>query len=169
MPTEAHLPTELIDLKARARSHGRRPIEPQEIAPLEALGALLVSLQRDAHMSTSELATAATISQRHLNRLRQGVVRTRATTLQRIAAALGPLLGIDPKELHGQLVKTAGCALAPPSEFQDRVDRRRQRRLDREAAREATRQKRIAAWRARFGDLGAKPARQRRSTAAGKN
>ncbi len=149
------------DTRARQRASCRRPIGRHEIAPLEALGDLLAWLQDEARMTDRELAAAAQISQRHLQRLRIGVRRTRATTLERIALALAPWLDVDPTELHQQLVKTAGCSLAPPSEFQARVDRRRQRRLDRAAAKEATQRRRIAAWQDRFGDLGAKPSRRR--------
>jgi hypothetical protein len=101
------------EAKARARSCRRRPIETHEIPGLEALGTLLVSLRRQAGMSSRALAAGSTISQRHLARIQADVV----------------------------------------SEFQDRVDRRRQRRLDRAAAIAATVHRRIMAFRERFPDI----------------
>ena len=151
--------TTFEDPKARARSRCRRPIQDDETEGLEALGALLSALRQKAGVTDRDLAAASQVSERHLQRLRAGVRRTRASTLERIARALAPRLYLDPLELHDTLVMTAGRALAPESEFRGRVDRRRQRRLDRELAKEATRQRRIAALRERFGDLGAKPAR----------
>jgi transcriptional regulator with XRE-family HTH domain len=143
-----------VDAAAKARPVTLpRPIEAHEIPCLEALGAMLVALQHEAGMTVRALSGRAQVSERHLDALRAGVRRTRAATLRRIATSLAERLDVGPEEIHQQLVDAAGCSLAPPSEFQDRIDRRRQRRLDRAVAKEATVQRRVAEFQAKFPDI----------------
>jgi transcriptional regulator with XRE-family HTH domain len=131
--------------KARARSGSegtsrrlgtggcRRPLEPSETPYLLALGIRLRELRRDSGLTQAQLAEAAELSCRHIERLEAGNRRTRRSTLARIAAALGdPLLG-------NQLADLAGPALAPESGFAERIARRRARRA-RKRARERERE-----------------------------
>jgi hypothetical protein len=68
-----------------------------------------------------------------MSRIERGLRRTRASTLDRIACALGePALG-------GELARLAGPALAPESEYAERITRRRVRRHTQARRREAAR------------------------------
>jgi transcriptional regulator with XRE-family HTH domain len=111
----------------------RCPIEPMETPYLLALGSRLRELRRDRGLTQAQLANAADLSRRHVERLEAGNRRTRESTLARIAAALG-----DPS-LENELVALAGPALAAESAFAERVARRRARRArkrERESGRE---------------------------------
>jgi hypothetical protein len=63
-------------------------------------------------------------------RIEEGVRRTRVSTLGRIAEGLcnaAPRLG-DPSRVTADLATVGGLGLAPESEFDERVERRRARR-----------------------------------------
>lgn len=110
----------------------RRPIEVHERPFLIRLGQRLKALREEGN-APSSLALVGSLSEmqwRHLWRLERGYRRTRPSTLERIARALctaNPDLG-DPVSLAEELVGLAGPALAPESEYKDRIDRRRRRR-----------------------------------------
>jgi transcriptional regulator with XRE-family HTH domain len=108
--------------KQHTRAGSRRPIEAAEITHLEALGARLAAGRRSRRLSQSALAADAELSVSTVQRIEAGTRRTRRTTLERIAAALG-----DP-ELADELPRLAGPALAPESTYAERIARRRQRR-----------------------------------------
>ena len=114
----------------RLRSGCRRPIEAHEVPHLERLGRLLRELRRAAGLSQGRLAKESELSLWMIGVLEMGARRTRWSTLRRVASALveaKPVLG-DDKELTERLAAAAGPALAPESQYADRVERRRARR-----------------------------------------
>ena len=76
------------------RAACRRPLEPDELPRLEALGRRLRELRRWARLTQRELARAAELSERHVGRLEGGRRRTRRTTLERLCAALVSAFGL---------------------------------------------------------------------------
>jgi transcriptional regulator with XRE-family HTH domain len=105
----------------------RRPIQPAETPYLGALGNRLRELRRSRGLTQGQLADAADLSRRHVERLEAGNRRTRRPTLFRIAEALG-----DPS-LVNELAILGGLALAPESDFGERVALRRARRVHKQA------------------------------------
>jgi transcriptional regulator with XRE-family HTH domain len=106
-----------------------RPIKTSEVAHLEALGARLYTLRRDAELSRNGLAEAAEVSESTVERIERATRRTRRSTLERLAG----VLHADAKEL----VDLAGPALAPESLYAKRVARRRARRWRKKRNRES--------------------------------
>lgn len=105
----------------------RRPIDRTEVSQLTRLGESL-RVEREARGRTVlSLAGAAAVSDRHLRRLQRGERRTRRSTLMRLASALEPRPELA-ESLVGEWVALAGAALAPESEYAERVERRRTRR-----------------------------------------
>jgi transcriptional regulator with XRE-family HTH domain len=133
----SYAPPPSRETRARSGSEGatvrvgtcgcRRPLQPEETPYLIAVANRLREVRRSRGLTQAELAVAAELSRRHVERLEAGNRRTRRSTLSRIAEALG-----DPS-LEDELVGLAGPALAPESEYAERVVRRRQRRLRRQA------------------------------------
>ena len=113
----------------------RRPIQPAETPYLSALGNRLRELRRDRGLTQAQLAVAADLSRRHVERLEAGTRRTRRSTLSRIAEALGG------PSLENELVTLAGPALAQESDFAERVARRRARRVRKQAQARAKRER----------------------------
>ena len=117
----------------------RRRIRSAEILDLRALGRVVRGLRfvdgRRVVRST-DLGFLAQVPITTLWRIETGIRRTRRSTLQRIAKAasrLNPSAGTQ-DEIFGQLIEAAGDALAPPSKYQYRVNRRRMRRYRRSNA-----------------------------------
>lgn len=107
---------------------GRRPIEAHERPNLRALGTALREHRVAVGSTQASLAVATGLSERTIRRIEHAERRTRRSTLDRLAAAL---CSGDPgaqEYLLQQFVHLAGPALAPESEFADRVSRRRERR-----------------------------------------
>jgi transcriptional regulator with XRE-family HTH domain len=71
------------------RAFSRRPIEAAEITYLEALGAHLGAVRRDHRLTQAALGEASELSTSGIRRIETGTRRTRRSTLDRIAAALG--------------------------------------------------------------------------------
>jgi transcriptional regulator with XRE-family HTH domain len=117
--------------KEGLRASARRPIGPDEVPFLEALGAELRALREAAHLSRPALAWAAEISPTHLRYLEEGVRRTRRSTLGRVAAVLAESAPVaaSANDLADYLASLAGPALAPESDYAERVHRRRRRRV----------------------------------------
>jgi hypothetical protein len=113
------------------RARCRRPIADEEVAQLQALGDEIRRLRwRVANVSRSRLAIRAEVSVRQLEQIEQAIRRTRRSTLTRIA---GALVEIQPDigaadELVEHLADLAGAALAPESDYRERVDKRRRAR-----------------------------------------
>jgi len=120
------------------RARCRRPITPDEVAGLEALGDELRRLRWTvARLARPALAVRAQLSVRQIEQIEQAIRRTRRSTLDRIAGALvdvRPDLG-DAADLAEWLEALAGTALAPESKYRDRVEKRRKarwRRMERQ-------------------------------------
>jgi transcriptional regulator with XRE-family HTH domain len=111
-----------MDPRARERAECRRPIADTEVPFLEALGRRLVELRRAAGFTRWDLAQRSKVSESTVARIERGTRRTRRSTLERIAGALGM------PERCGEFAALAGPALAPESVYADRVTRRRERR-----------------------------------------
>ena len=113
------------------RARCRRPITPDEVAGLEALGhALRWYRWRVARLTRSDLAVRSELSVRQIEQIERGIRRTRRSTLERIAAVLAatvPELG-EASDLADGLAELAGPALAPESIYRDRVEKRRKAR-----------------------------------------
>ena len=118
----------------RERARCRRPITPNEVPGLQALGTEIRRLRWSlARAPRSRLAVRAQVSVRQLEQIEQAIRRTRHSTLARIAAALvelKPDLGTE-GELVNRLAALAGAALAPESDYRERVDKRRRARWKR--------------------------------------
>lgn len=116
------------------RARCRRPIRPDEVPGLEALGAELRRLRRDvARVARPKLSARAQMSVRQIEQIERAIRRTRRSTLDRIAASLvdlAPNLG-DPEELAERLAGLAGPGLAPESGYRERVEKRRKARRHR--------------------------------------
>lgn len=114
----------------------RRPITCTEIPELRALGRAVRALRfvgEQRAVRSTDLGLLAQVPITSLWRIETGVRRTRRSTLQRLAKAaarLNPAAGTQ-REIFDRLVEVAGSALAPPSKYQYRVDRRRLRRFRR--------------------------------------
>lgn len=111
------------------RDEGRRPLLDWERPWLQRLGASLRAARRDAQMSQAHLAARAGIAERSVRRIEQGERRTRRSTLVRLAGVLAQSQngrGIEP--LLADLLLAVGPALAPETEYPQRVEARRCRR-----------------------------------------
>ncbi len=111
-----------------ARATCRRPIAPLEVFPLEALAGRLRELRTAAGLSRMELAESAELAPSTVERIERATRRTRRSTLERIAK----VLDAD----ASQLADLAGPALAPESDYAERVSRRRARRTQRQRNRD---------------------------------
>ena len=111
--------------RVRAVNAGRRPITAEEAPHLAALGARVRELRTAAGLTQSTVGTLAALTPGHVSAIECGKRRTRATTLARIVAACGTE---DPAATLAELVALAGPALAPESDFAERVERRRLRK-----------------------------------------
>jgi transcriptional regulator with XRE-family HTH domain len=125
-----------------------RPISPAERSHLLALGAHVESLRKSAALTRSEVAVQTGLNSQSIYRIERGLRRTRRRTLRIIVAVVAD----DPEDALDCLVKLAGPALAEESQFVDRIERRRLRRvrrhqvlLERERY-EAARERVLAEW-----------------------
>ncbi|HEU5151104.1 MAG TPA: helix-turn-helix domain-containing protein [Iamia sp.] len=102
---------------------------------LLGLGRELRAIRAEAGLTLVAVSRLATITAGHLGALERGRRRTRRSTLERIVAVLVPD-ELDREATVARLVEAAGPALAPESDFTERVARRRARRerQDRSAA-----------------------------------
>lgn len=114
----------------------RRPITAEERPYLETMGAELKRLRQTARLTGRGLAYMALVSQGHVWTIEAGRVRTRKSTLSRIAVALvaaEPDLGTA-EEITERLATLAGPGLAAETQHeatQARRLRRRERRRER--------------------------------------
>jgi len=113
------------------RARCRRPITPDEVDGLEALGAALRRLRWTVgRLARPALAVRARVSVRQIEQIEQAIRRTRRSTLDRIAAALAKEradMG-DAADLADRLASLAGPGLAPESRYRERVEKRRKAR-----------------------------------------
>ena len=111
----------------------RRPLTGDEIPKLVALGQV-VRVERERHgFARRMVAARAGINPQTLARIEWGQRRTRADTLTAIGIALADLAEEPPLPIVNSLFRAAAGCLAEPSQYQDRVDRRRLRRFRRAA------------------------------------
>jgi transcriptional regulator with XRE-family HTH domain len=127
-------------------NEGWKPLEDWERPYVKRLGNLLFELRSKPcdgdrnHLTQRELARRAGMSSKGLEKIEQGVRRTRRATLERIAGALveaRPAVGTVESVLE-QLLKAAGPALAPPSAWSAAHLRQAERRERRRAKRMAS-------------------------------
>jgi transcriptional regulator with XRE-family HTH domain len=145
-PATGHDPT-IARTHARSGRPGgelagaRRPITSAELPALALMGARVRELREAAGFGQGGLAEAAGLSRRGLSMLERGVRRTRRSTIDRLAGVLAEPLGRLAGEISEELaaLALAGDALAPESDYPERVARRAERRQARRRRhREAT-------------------------------
>lgn len=112
-----------------------RPIEAHEVPHLQRLGRAVHELRMAAGVSQRKLAWLAQLGDSQYRAIETGTRRTRRATLERIVGALADVDGdLDAAGVLEDLVELAGPALAPPSQYQARVDQRRERRTKKQDA-----------------------------------
>lgn len=118
------------------RERGRRPVTPDEVPHLVAVGELLRGLRLEASLTQAEVAARASMRPQSVSGIERGEWRTRRSTLERMVCAL-----VDDDDraevLVEELVAAAGPALAPESRYAERAERRRRRRKERAIAQAA--------------------------------
>ncbi|WP_404387831.1 helix-turn-helix domain-containing protein [Humibacillus xanthopallidus] len=111
----------------------RRPIQEWEVPYLKALGQELRALRLEAGITQEALAVSTGLSSRSLRRLERGERRTRYTTLARLSVRLSHSSSPErARDLLDRLLTIAGPALAPESQYAERLDMRRERRARRQ-------------------------------------
>lgn len=114
-------------------SESRRPIRQEETFNLKQLGREVRAFRRRVGLSQQQLADRALLHKSALSWIETGQRRTRASTLRRIAQALvNSGAHVDVEHLVSAFVDRAGDALAPESDYAERVDRRRRERFRRQ-------------------------------------
>ncbi len=110
-----------------------RPLSPEERPWLDRLAFVLRELRLEAGLSQARLAARAGLAERSVRRLEHGQRRTRGSTLQRLAVALTrePSVLGTAEAVLALLLEAAGPSLAAESQYSERIDGRRKRRLRR--------------------------------------
>lgn len=137
----------------RDRRGSVSPLTPEEYAGAEALGGYIRELRFAGGLSVPRAARASDMSENGWWRIENATRRTRHSTVERIAKGLGAVLGIDPNEVYAELVKRADNALAPESEYRERVERRRAERIRRKVAQEDRLDAQAENWRQVKADI----------------
>ena len=107
----------------------RRPLQPEEVPDLEAMGADLRRHRLDSGVTQQSLADRVGMNRVSISNIERGQVRTRRSTLTDLANALRASDGtVD------HWCELAGPALAAESEYADRIARRRARRQRRRSS-----------------------------------
>lgn len=122
--------------KDRRRATARRPITAEEVPYLVAWGAEVRRLRRASPYTHGEVASMASISANYLRELEEATRRPRRETVESLLCAV--LDGADLEEpLWSQHVAAhvamLGPALAPPSEYAEKIARTRRRRARKKA------------------------------------
>ena len=99
----------------------------QERQAVRDLGSLIREQRRKAGLTQAQLAVAAGVGQRHVQRLERGQRLTRRSTLDGIAACLSADV-TQATALTEHWLRSSGVELASESDFAERVDLRRSRR-----------------------------------------
>ena len=110
-----------------------RPITPDELEHLKALGAEVKELRRASGLTAFRYCERALLSESQFWKIGGGFVRTRRSTLERLVAAAveaNPDLG-PAGPIVDRLCQIAGPALAAESLYADRLARRMARRARR--------------------------------------
>ena len=127
-----------MDWRSSERLKSRRPIADDEVQLLEELGRAIAHARVSVGLSRRALAEGALMHPTSIARIEYGTRRTRASTLKRIAGALAVECDdLDADSLVKGWVRLGGRAIAPESEYADRVELRRQSRVSRKRSRES--------------------------------
>ena len=119
-------------------SDSLRPVTPEEQVPLENLGRAVRALRERAGLPRRSLAESVGIHPQTIARIEHARRRTREDTLTAIAQVLRDEL--DDATTVDVLLAAARDCLAPPSQYQGRVNRRRFRRFRQASNRHRQRQ-----------------------------
>ena len=116
-------------------SECRRPIGDDEREGWQTFGGLLAGVRVRAGVSQRQLALAAGVGVRHLQRIEYGKRRTKLSTLLRMTDFLARFIEHDEADheehsdrIIGALLEVSGVMLAPESEHQDRAEVQRRQR-----------------------------------------
>ena len=121
-----------MDWRSSERLKSRRPIADDEVQLLEELGRAIGQARGSAGLSRRALAESALMHPTSIARIEYGTRRTRSSTLKRIARALAAECDdLDADALFKRWVRLGSRAIALESEYADRLDLRRQRRVSR--------------------------------------
>ena len=121
-----------MDWRSSDRLKSRRPIADDEVHLLEELGRAIAHVRGSAGLSRRALAEIALMHPTSIARIEYGTRRTRASTLKRIAGALAAQCDdLDADSLVKSWVRLGGRAIAPESDYADRLELRRQSRVSR--------------------------------------
>ena len=127
-----------MDWRSSERLTSRRPIADDEVRLLEELGRAIAHARVSAGLSRRALAERALMHPTSIARIEYGTRRTRPNALKRIARALAAEGDdLDADALVKGWVRLGGRAIAPESEYADRVELRRQSRVSRKRSRES--------------------------------
>ncbi|MDP9436468.1 MAG: helix-turn-helix domain-containing protein [Actinomycetota bacterium] len=108
-----------------------RPLDDDEREGWQVFGALLARTRHDAGLTQYQLACAAGMGERHLQRLEAGERRTRPSTLAALTDFLSRFVDTDADVLAGALLEVSEVTLAPESAYDDKRAVRWQRRARR--------------------------------------
>ncbi len=134
-----------MDWRSAERLRSRRPIADGEVQLLEELGRAIGQARVSAGLSRRALAEMTLMHPTSIARIEYGTRRTRASTLKRIAGALAAELDdLDAEALVKTWVRLGGRAIAPESDYADRLELRRQSRVSRKRSRESRVQELLA-------------------------
>ncbi|MCH7584193.1 MAG: helix-turn-helix domain-containing protein [Acidobacteria bacterium] len=134
-----------MDWRSSERLKSRRPIADDEVQLLEELGRAIGQARGCAGRSRRALAESALMHPTSIARIEYGTRRTRSSTLKRIARALAAECDdLDPDALVESWLLLGGRAIAPESDYSDRIELRRQNRVSRKRSRESKAQELVA-------------------------
>ena len=121
-----------MDWRSAERLRSRRPIADGEVQLLEELGRAIGRARVSAGLSRRALAEMTLMHPTSIARIEYGTRRTRASTLKRIAGALAAECDdLDADALVESWLLLGSRAIVPESDYADRLDLRRQRRVSR--------------------------------------
>ena len=128
-----------MDWRSSERLRSRRPIADGEVQLLEELGRAIVQARGSTGLSRRALAESALMHPTSIARIKYGTTRkTLASTLKRIARALAAKCDdLDADSLVESWVRLGGRAIAPESDYADRVELPRQNRVSRKRSHES--------------------------------
>ena len=134
-----------MDWRSSERLRSRRPIADGEVQLLKELGRAIGRARGSAGLSRRALAESALMHPTSIARIEYGTRRARASTLKRIARALAAECeDLDADALVESWILLGGRAIAPESDYPDRIELRRQSRVSRKRSRESMAQDLVA-------------------------
>ena len=134
-----------MDWRSSERLTSRRPIPDGEVHLLEELGRGIAHARVLAGLSHRALAESALMHPTSIARIEYGTRRTRASALKRIAGALAAeCADLDADALVESWLRLGGRAIAPESDFAERLEVRRPSRVSRKRSRDSRAQELLA-------------------------